>query len=79
MQHTENACIIFKSVLKLLYFAGVVELADAPDSKSGGLITRVGSTPTTGTKKTRVASFFVPNARSRCAKGNQCVIGRSNK
>ncbi len=31
-------------------FAGVVELADAPDSKSGGLITRIGSTPITGTK-----------------------------
>ncbi len=33
-----------------LRFAGVVELADAPDSKSGGLITRIGSTPITGTK-----------------------------
>lgn len=40
---------------KMMYtdyaFAGVVELADAPDSKSGGLIIRIGSTPITGTKK----------------------------
>ena len=30
--------------------AAVVKLADAPDSKSGGLILRVGSSPTSGTK-----------------------------
>lgn len=34
--------------------AAVVELADAPDSKSGGLILRVGSTPTGGTIKRTV-------------------------
>ena len=31
-------------------YAGVVELADALDSKSSGLIIRAGSTPATGTK-----------------------------
>ena len=31
--------------------AGVMELADVTDSKSVGLITRVGSSPTTGTTK----------------------------
>ena len=31
--------------------AGVMELADVTDSKSVGLIPRVGSSPTTGTKK----------------------------
>ena len=35
-------------------FAGVVELADAPDSKSGGLITRIGSTPITGTRQEQI-------------------------
>ena len=30
--------------------AGVMELADVTDSKSVGLITRVGSSPTTGTR-----------------------------
>ena len=30
-------------------FAGVMELADVTDSKSVGLIIRVGSSPTTGT------------------------------
>ena len=42
--------------------AAVVKLADAPDSKSGGLILRVGSSPTSGTKKMKVANaafFFV--------------------
>ncbi len=33
--------------------AGVMELVDVTDSKSVGLIPRVGSSPTTGTKKTR--------------------------
>ena len=37
--------------LKILN-AGVMELADVTDSKSVGLITRVGSSPTTGTKMT---------------------------
>ncbi len=32
-----------------LTYAGVVKLADALDSKSCGLIIRVGSSPTTGT------------------------------
>ena len=36
--------------LKILN-AGVMELADVTDSKSVGLITRVGSSPTTGTMK----------------------------
>ena len=31
--------------------AGVMELADVTDSKSVGLITRVGSSPTAGTEK----------------------------
>ena len=35
--------------------AAVVKLADAPDSKSGGLILRVGSSPTSGTKKAKAA------------------------
>ena len=30
--------------------AGVMELVDVADSKSAGLIPRVGSSPTTGTK-----------------------------
>ena len=34
--------------------AGVMELADVTDSKSVGLITRVGSSPTTGTKSVAV-------------------------
>ena len=33
------------------HLAGVMELADVTDSKSVGLITRVGSSPTTGTNK----------------------------
>ncbi len=37
--------------------AGVVELADAPDSKSGGLIIRIGSTPITGTTKRKTATL----------------------
>ena len=32
--------------------AGVMELVDVADSKSAGLIPRVGSSPTTGTKRT---------------------------
>ena len=34
--------------------AAVVKLADALDSKSSGLIPRVGSSPTSGTKKERI-------------------------
>ena len=33
--------------------AGVMELADVPDSKSGGLIPRAGSTPAAGTKQNK--------------------------
>ena len=36
--------------------AGVMELADVTDSKSVGLITRVGSSPTTGTRNQWLAS-----------------------
>ena len=47
--------------------AGVMKLADVTDSKSVGLITRVGSSPTTGTilgpsfcPEGRESGFFVP-------------------
>ena len=36
--------------------AGVMELVDVTDSKSVGLIPRVGSSPTTGTNKNRQVS-----------------------
>ena len=38
--------------------AAVVKLADAPDSKSGGLILRVGSSPTSGTKNPEESTDF---------------------
>ena len=38
--------------------AAVVKLADAPDSKSGGLILRVGSSPTSGTKNPEESADF---------------------
>ena len=44
------------------YFAAVVKLADALDSKSSGLIPRAGSTPASGTNKKRIGfayPFFV--------------------
>ena len=37
--------------------AGVMELADVTDSKSVGLITRVGSSPTTGTMASVLTAF----------------------
>ena len=39
--------------------AAVVKLADAPDSKSGGLILRVGSSPTSGTKQKGASAPFL--------------------
>lgn len=57
-------CLVFKSKIIYVYFricrakplhnstnAGVVKLVDARDSKSRGLCVRVGSIPTSGTKK----------------------------
>ena len=44
---------------KLYKNAAVVKLADAPDSKSGGLILRVGSSPTSGTKTKGATAPFV--------------------
>ena len=41
----EGGCGIIPSA-----HAGVMELVDVADSKSAGLIPRVGSSPTTGTK-----------------------------
>ena len=43
----------FNLQLKYVYFAAVVKLADALDSKSSGLIPRAGSTPASGTNKKR--------------------------
>ncbi len=46
-----------------------MELADVTDSKSVGLITRAGSTPATGTKKSTVPfverCFFMFRGRSK--------------
>ena len=50
----ENAAIPLTFLLAMVYnkrHAGMMELADVTDSKSVGLITRVGSSPTTGTMK----------------------------
>ena len=47
--------------------AGVMELVDVTDSKSVGLIPRVGSSPTTGTKRTE---------RFRCRRLNAYGINR---
>ncbi len=45
-----------------------MELADVPDSKSGGLIPRAGSTPATGTRDIPLLSFdesgFLQSAHS---------------
>ena len=44
--------VALKRLICYIYIcAGVVKLADALDSKSCGLIIRVGSSPTTGTKR----------------------------
>ena len=42
-------CFRPRSGRKHITFAGVMELVDVTDSKSVGLIPRVGSSPTTGT------------------------------
>lgn len=52
--------------------AGVVKLADALDSKSCGLIIRVGSSPTTGTNEKTILRqsaglFFIYGNRCACA------------
>lgn len=41
---------LYNTILQMKY-AGVMELVDVTDSKSVGLIPRVGSSPTTGTKR----------------------------
>ena len=55
-------------------YAGVLELVDEADSKSVGLITRVGSSPTTGTipsvftvfeDAVKTLGFFMSNAHLR--------------
>ena len=52
--------------------AAVVKLADAPDSKSGGLILRVGSSPTSGTKtKGSKRSFFVCTGNFMMKRGRE--------
>ncbi len=43
--------ISVKKATKKIINAEVVKLADAPDSKSGGLILRAGSTPAFGTRQ----------------------------
>ena len=40
---------VYRAALYTEFLAGVVKLADAPDSKSGGLNARVGSIPSSGT------------------------------
>ena len=40
----------------ILSYAGVMELVDVTDSKSVGLIPRVGSSPTTGTRNRQVSA-----------------------
>ena len=68
--------------------AGVMELADVTDSKSVGLITRVGSSPTTGTRiqwlanpvKSRLNSdkvlFSFARGRERCDRNGHAVFLR---
>jgi hypothetical protein len=57
---SENFFLIFVAFCVIIFlltkFAGVMELADVTDSKSVGLIIRVGSSPTTGTRKRRLLS-----------------------
>ena len=48
-----------------------MKLADAPDSKSGGLILRAGSTPAFGTKTPRTLSVF----EGFCIVGTNQVFG----
>ena len=43
---------LYNTILQMEY-AGVMELVDVTDSKSVGLIPRVGSSPTTGTIKAK--------------------------
>ena len=57
--------------------AGVVKLADALDSKSCGLIIRVGSSPTAGTNEkttlqTTVRLFFHISAQAECLHSRLC-------
>ena len=42
-------CVQSNNMIKFKCSAEVAELADAPDSKSGGRLARVGSNPTFGT------------------------------
>ena len=52
------------------YLAGVMELVDVTDSKSVGLIPRVGSSPTTGTTSEQAAyrllRLFQKSERAHC-------------
>ena len=61
--------------------AAVVKLADAPDSKSGGLILRVGSSPTSGTKKMKVANaafiFCIAAVRTRSEGSGEALRSES--
>ena len=67
-------------ILRLWYIhtcAGVVKLADALDSKSCGLIIRVGSSPTAGTNEkttlqTTVRLFFHISAQAECLHSRLC-------
>ena len=54
----EGGCGIIPSA-----HAGVMELVDVADSKSAGLIPRVGSSPTTGTRKRGQKRFLVKKLR----------------
>ena len=45
-----------RSFKTTILIAGVMKLVDVPDSKSGGLLVRVGSSPTAGI---RIANFLL--------------------
>ena len=46
-----------------MFIAGMAELVDAPDSKSGGYNGRVGSNPTSGKEGKRMDSFKFQSPR----------------
>ena len=65
---TWNAEDVDAAPLYTEFWAGVVKLADAPDSKSGGLNARVGSIPSSGTiylNAKRAANDEVPRHAAR--------------
>ena len=55
----------------ILLRAGVMELVDVTDSKSVGLIPRVGSSPTTGTMASVLTAF------ERCCKNTRFFMFKS--